>query len=156
MKTTLLALFILCTGAAFGQVGVSVLSSQPQVIEPSAIPSMQICMPWHLSLSRWRHLPMLREKFRCGSSVLLSEPAPPGMWRAPTASKSRLRKAEFVLENKAHGFPPRPPGPSSSGIAGGPPHFRSACPRRRVTIILVQNASCLASIRPLASDQSIA
>ena len=38
MKITLLALFILCTGAAFGQVGVSVLSNQPQVIEPVSHP----------------------------------------------------------------------------------------------------------------------
>src|SRR5258708_13139951 len=39
MKITLLALlFILCAAASFGQVGVSVLSNQPQIIESPSHP----------------------------------------------------------------------------------------------------------------------
>jgi hypothetical protein len=38
MKITLLAFFVLCAGAAFGQVGVSVLSNQPQIIESPSHP----------------------------------------------------------------------------------------------------------------------
>jgi hypothetical protein len=38
MKITLLVIFILCAAASFGQVGVSVLSNQPQVIESPSHP----------------------------------------------------------------------------------------------------------------------
>jgi len=38
MKITLFVLFIFCTAAAFGQVGVSVLSSQPQIVQSPSHP----------------------------------------------------------------------------------------------------------------------
>jgi hypothetical protein len=38
MKITIFVLFILCAAASFGQVGVAVLSNQPQIIESASHP----------------------------------------------------------------------------------------------------------------------
>ena len=38
MKIAVFALFILCTTAAFGQIGASALSSQPQMVESPSYP----------------------------------------------------------------------------------------------------------------------
>jgi hypothetical protein len=104
MKITLLALFILCTGAAFGQVGVSVLSNQPQVIEP-------VSHPQHADLHA-----MASESPLVGGGTYTyaqgevplwefgspyPEPTPLGdVARANRKQKHAAKKAEVVLEKQ--------------------------------------------------------
>jgi len=104
MKTTLLVLFILCTAAAFGQVGVSVLSNQPQVIEPTSHPQ-------HADLHAMAsEVPLVgggTYTYAQGEVPLWEfgspypEPAPLGdVARANRKVKQSAKKAEFVLEKQ--------------------------------------------------------
>jgi len=103
MKITLFVLFILCTAAAFGQTGVSVLSNQPQVIEsPShplraAIHDMATETPL-VGGGTYTYAQGERPLWEFGP---VSQPTPLGdIARAFRKEKQSAKKAEIVLDKQ--------------------------------------------------------
>jgi hypothetical protein len=107
MKITLFVLFILftglCTGSAFGQTGVAVLSNQPQVIESvshtlhAEIHSMATETPL-VGGGTYTYAQGERPLWEFGP---VSQPTPLGdIARAVRKEKQTAKKAEFVLEKQ--------------------------------------------------------
>jgi len=106
MKITLFVLFLLFTASAFGQVGASVLSNQPQIIEPNTHPlhAERHAMGLEEALvgggpSTYTYEHGERPLWEFGSP--LPEPAPLGdVARAYRREKLAVKKAAFVLDKQ--------------------------------------------------------
>jgi len=103
MKITVFALFMLCTAAAFGQVGVSSLSSEPQVI---ASPSHPMHAEAHEMATESSLVGGGGYSYAQGERPLwefgpVSQPTPLGdVARAYRKQKLAAKKAEIVLEKQ--------------------------------------------------------
>ena len=103
MKITVFALFLLCTAAAFGQVGVSSLSSEPQVIES---PSHPLHAETHEMATENPLVGGGGYSYARGERPLwefgpVSQPTPLGdIARAYRKQKLTAKKAEMVLEKQ--------------------------------------------------------
>lgn len=103
MKIAVFALFILCTTAAFGQVGASAISSQPQIVES---PSHPLHAEAHEMATE---IPLVGGggySYAQGERPLwefgpVSQPTPLGdVARAYRKEKLAAKKAEIVLEKQ--------------------------------------------------------
>jgi hypothetical protein len=103
MKIILFVLFILCTSAAFGQVGVSVLSNQPQVVQSASHP---LHAETHAMASESPLVGGGGYTYAQGERPLwefgpVSVPTPLGdVARAYRKEKLAAKKAEIVLEKQ--------------------------------------------------------
>jgi len=103
MKITLFVLFIFCTAAAFGQVGVSALSSQPQITE---LPSHPLHAETHAMAAESPLVGGGTYTYAQGERPLwefgpVSEPTPLGdIARAYRKEKPAARKAEIIFEKQ--------------------------------------------------------
>ncbi len=104
MKITFFVLFILCTSAAFGQAGVSVLSNQPQVVQS---PSHPLHAETHAMATENPLVGGGSYTYAQGERPLwefgpVSEPPAPlgDVARAYRKEKQAAKKAEIILEKQ--------------------------------------------------------
>src|ERR1700690_1925569 len=103
MKITLFVLFLICTSAAFGQAGVSVLPSQPQVLQS---PSHPLHAEMHAMATESPLVGGGSYTYAQGERPLwefgpVSEPTPLGaLARAYRKEKLAAKKAEIVFEKQ--------------------------------------------------------